>query len=263
IGDMFMQVVNNTIEGLGLDPQKTFLVQGTLRPDLIESASKLASSNAETIKTHHNDTELVRQLREQGRVIEPLKDYHKDEVRKLGESLGLPKELVWRQPFPGPGLAVRILCADEAYLENYDQVYERLQSFASDKFALTLLPIRTVGVQGDGRTYSYAVGITGDTDWFELRKLALQIPKTIHEVNRVVYIFGGKIAQPIKEITQTHLTSEVIEQLQEADAIVNELLMQYELTQSITQVPVILAPLGWGKPQQRSIAIRTMITNDF
>ena len=90
------------------------MVQGTLRPDLIESASIIANKGgtADVIKTHHNDTELVRRLRDEGKVIEPLTDYHKDEVRMIGEKLGLPKHLVWRQPFPGPGLAIRILCSD-------------------------------------------------------------------------------------------------------------------------------------------------------
>lgn len=93
------------------------LGQGTLRPDLIESASTIASSKADVIKTHHNDTELVRQLRNEGRVVEPLKDFHKDEVRNLGRDLGLPNELVMRHPFPGPGLAMRVLCAEEPYIE--------------------------------------------------------------------------------------------------------------------------------------------------
>lgn len=102
---------------LKLNPEHVFLGQGTLRPDLIESASSLASSKADAIKTHHNDTELVRKLRDDGRVVEPLKDFHKDEVRLLGRDLGLPAELVQRHPFPGPGLAVRIICAEEPYME--------------------------------------------------------------------------------------------------------------------------------------------------
>merc|ERR1711972_502041 len=101
---------------LGLDPNDTFLAQGTLRPDLIESASSLVSSKADAIKTHHNDTELVRELRKKGRVIEPLMDYHKDEVRELGMNLGLPRELVMRQPFPGPGLGVRLICASAPFV---------------------------------------------------------------------------------------------------------------------------------------------------
>lgn len=117
IGDTFLKIANETMKELNLDPKDTFLAQGTLRPDLIESASELVSKNADTIKTHHNDTELVRQLRAAGRVVEPLKDFHKDEVRKLGRDLGLPAALVDRHPFPGPGLAIRILCASEPHIE--------------------------------------------------------------------------------------------------------------------------------------------------
>ena len=93
-----------------------YCVLGTLRPDLIESASNMASSNAHVIKTHHNDTGLVRKMRQNGRVVEPLTDFHKDEVRALGLTLGLPAEIVHRHPFPGPGLAVRVICQDEAYI---------------------------------------------------------------------------------------------------------------------------------------------------
>lgn len=117
IGDVFMNVSNEVIRELNLHTEDVFLAQGTLRPDLIESASSLVSSNADKIKTHHNDTELVRKLREAGRVVEPLKDFHKDEVRMIGHDLGLPLEIVERHPFPGPGLAIRVLCADEAYIE--------------------------------------------------------------------------------------------------------------------------------------------------
>lgn len=85
IGDVFVNVANEIISEMNLQPEDVFLAQGTLRPDLIESASSLASNKADLIKTHHNDTELVRQLRAEGRVIEPLKDFHKDEVRALGE----------------------------------------------------------------------------------------------------------------------------------------------------------------------------------
>lgn len=144
IGDVFIRVANEAMAEMGLKPEDIFLGQGTLRPDLIESASVSVSGKslfleffykflfscckninfyfirlgkADAIKTHHNDSELVRVLRTQGYVVEPLKDFHKDEVRQLGCDLGLPAALVARHPFPGPGLAVRILCADEPYIE--------------------------------------------------------------------------------------------------------------------------------------------------
>lgn len=117
IGDVFVHIANETMEEMGLKPEEVFLGQGTLRPDLIESASSLASGKADAIKTHHNDTELVRELRAKGRVVEPLRDFHKDEVRQLGCDLGLPMPLVSRHPFPGPGLAIRIICAEEPFMD--------------------------------------------------------------------------------------------------------------------------------------------------
>ena len=133
-----------------------FFAQGTLRPDLIESASSLASSHAETIKTHHNDTALVRELRSLGKVIEPLKDFHKDEVRELGRTLGLPESIVNRHPFPGPGLAIRILCAEEPFMEEHyhttqEQLMDLMEVLVPNlEIFCHLLPVKTVGVQGKG-----------------------------------------------------------------------------------------------------------------
>ena len=264
IGDTFMKVMEGVVADLHLDPNDTVLAQGTLRPDLIESASNLASTKAEVIKTHHNDTQLVRELRAAGRVIEPLQELHKDEVRKLGESLELPSELIWRQPFPGPGLAIRLLCAEQPYItDSFEAISKRLKAFQEPDMAAHLLPIRTVGVQGDGRSYSYAVALSGTPDWPRLMAKAREIPKQIHEINRVVYVIGDKLQKPIMDITPTFPTPEAVEQLREADRRVNDVLHAYQLQERLSQVPVILFPVPFGHPGQRSIAIRTFITNDF
>jgi GMP synthase (glutamine-hydrolysing) len=264
IGDTFMKVREDVIAEMELDPKNTVLAQGTLRPDLIESASHLASSKAAVIKTHHNDTQLVRDLRASGHVIEPLQELHKDEVRQLGEQLGLPHELVWRQPFPGPGLGIRLLCANKPYITNeFDKINEVLQQFADEDIAVSLLPVRTVGVQGDGRTYSYLVGLSGKQDWQRLFEKARHIPKAVHQVNRVVYIFGDKISEPVRDITPTLPTKDALEQLRQADHAVNDVLLKYDLTSSLSQVPVISFPVNFGQPGKRSVGIRTFITNDF
>lgn len=264
IGDTFMRVSKKAIQDLKLDPKDVILAQGTLRPDLIESASHVVSGNAATIKTHHNDTPEVRKLRDEGRIIEPLKDYHKDEVRALGASLGIPIELVWRQPFPGPGLAVRIICADKPFItDDFDAINESLKQYCSTDLSVTLLPIQTVGVQGDGRTYSYLAAISGKKDWGKLFALAQEIPKKIHQINRVAYIFGPKVDGPIKEITQTYLDVETIKQLQTADDIANKILFKHSLVRTLSQVPIVSFPIAFGVNGNRSIAIRTFITNDF
>ncbi len=266
IGDTFMHVAEAAIKEMNIPKDDVYLVQGSLRPDLIESASTAlkTSHKADTIKTHHNDTALVRQLRDSGRVVEPLGEYHKYEVRELGEKLGLPSELVWRQPFPGPGLAIRVLCADKPYMtEDFDRINQQLAGFEKDEFKATLMPIRTVGVQGDGRTYSYLAGLSGPANWPELLSIAQAIPKTVHSVNRIAYFFGDKISGPINDITPTTLSEETVEQLRKADDIVNQTLLKYDLTKSISQVPVVLFPVPFGVKGNRSIGIRTIITRDF
>ncbi|KAL8564485.1 hypothetical protein ACOMHN_017627 [Nucella lapillus] len=306
IGDTFMRVANEVIEEMNLKPEDVFLGQGTLRPDLIESASCLASGKADAIKTHHNDTDLVRELRQQGRVVEPLKDFHKDEVRVIGRDLGLPPDIVQRHPFPGPGLAIRVICADEPYIckdfadtSNMLKIIsdfvnaiktphslltrvrngtsadeqEKLKAISSKtELTTTLLPIKTVGVQGDSRTYSYVAALSSDQqpEWDDLLTLAKVIPRICHNINRVVYVFGGAIRYIVEDVTPTFLTNGVLSTLRQADHVATTILQEAGVSGNISQMPVILLPLHFDRdpsahlpPCQRSVVIRTFITNDF
>lgn len=187
-----------------------FLAQGTLYPDVIESVP-IAGNPAALIKSHHNVGGLPKKMKFQ--LVEPLKCLFKDEVRLLGEELGVPKEIVWRQPFPGPGLAVRILgevtpsrCeilrnADAIVVEEMKAsglYYKIWQSFA------VLLPVRSVGVMGDERTYDYTIAIRAvesqdgmTADWVKLpydllEKLASRIINEVKGVNRCVFDITSK-----------------------------------------------------------------------
>jgi len=253
IGDTFMVVSEKAIKDFKLDVNKVLLAQGTLRPDLIESASTVVSSNAQVIKTHHNDTALVRKLRDMGRIIEPLKDYHKDEVRELGKALGLPEKLVWRHPFPGPGLAIRILCADKPFdisQEEQMKTAKELEAYNKDGIYATLLPTRSVGVQGDARSYKQLCGLSTDKktpDWKTLFELAKEIPKKVHNVNRVVFVFGDPIkTSKLETITNTLLCQDTCDQLRAADNIVTEQLIKNNLVKKVAQLPVILFPCDFG-----------------
>ncbi|KAI6183691.1 hypothetical protein M3Y97_00516300 [Aphelenchoides bicaudatus] len=273
-----------------------FFAQGTLRPDLIESASSLASGCADTIKTHHNDTALVRQLRNLGKVVEPLKDFHKDEVRELGRKLGLPEHIVNRHPFPGPGLAIRIICADRPFVaDSFNEVAQRVSDLTDqfcEQFGIhykvysTLLPIRSVGVQGDNRSYSYAVALSTDhspVPWDELDRIADYIPTVIPQVNRVCFAFGSAIKHSVRNITITKLTEGVIEKLRKADQIVTQVLNGEDADGKpipgiessmhlIQQMPVVLIPIQFNKLEAvnvvngtfiHSIILRPFITRDF
>jgi GMP synthase (glutamine-hydrolysing) len=186
-----------------------FLVQGTLYPDVIESVSFKGPSA--TIKTHHNVGGLPARMRL--KLIEPLRELFKDEVRVLGKELGLPDEIVWRQPFPGPGLAIRVLGAvtkerlaivraAESILDQeiraaglYREIWQSLA---------VLLPIRTVGVMGDQRTYEHVIALRAVTsldgmtaDWAKipndvLGKMSNRIINEVKGVNRVVYDISSK-----------------------------------------------------------------------
>ena len=196
------------------------------------------------------------------------------QVRELGVSLGMPSPLVWRQPFPGPGLAIRVLCADEPYLtSDFEPTAAALAATCAECAALTvvstLLPVRTVGVQGDGRTYSYlaALSVPSGTptadEWKALLALAKLLPGRVHKVNRVVLLMGPPPTEPPKTITPTRLTPAPLAQLRAADKVVNDALAKYGLLRALAQVPVTLFPVGFGLAGGRSVGIRAFLTRDF
>jgi GMP synthase (glutamine-hydrolysing) len=207
IGKTFIEVFQAATRRVG---KAKFLAQGTLYPDVIESVP-IAGSPAALIKSHHNVGGLPKKMR--FALVEPLKCLFKDEVRQLGLELGLPKEIVYRQPFPGPGLGVRILGevtpARCQILRNADAIvveemkksgwyYKVWQSFA------VLLPVRSVGVMGDERTYDYTIAVRAvesqdgmTADWVKLphellETVASRIVNEVKGVNRCVFDITSK-----------------------------------------------------------------------
>jgi GMP synthase (glutamine-hydrolysing) len=208
IGHTFIDVFEAAAADAG--GEQAFLVQGTLYPDVIESASPRGGPSV-TIKTHHNVGGLKPGMK--FKLIEPLRELFKDEVRNVGRELGLPEEMLGRHPFPGPGLAIRVLSdvskekldilreADAIYLEEiraaglYDTIW---QAFA------VLLPVRSVGVMGDERTYENVLGLRAVTstdgmtaDWYPfpheiLARISSRISNQVTGINRVVYDVSSK-----------------------------------------------------------------------
>ncbi len=216
IGERFIRIFEDQAKDLGHPP---YLVQGTIYPDVVESSAP-DRANAAKIKSHHNVGGLPEDM--DFELVEPLRYLFKDEVRQVGEALGLPPEIVWRQPFPGPGLAVR--CLGEITLERLDRLRQADDIFTSElakagllhlvrdagevsgssqAFAV-LLPVRSVGVMGDARTYQEAVALRAVTtedfmtaDWARLplellARVSTRIVNEVKGVNRVVYDITSK-----------------------------------------------------------------------
>jgi GMP synthase (glutamine-hydrolysing) len=205
IGNLFIEVFWDAASNVEL------LAQGTLYPDVIESAT--SGSIASKIKTHHNRVDRIMELKKEGRVLEPLDELFKDEVRALGRSLGIPAPILNRHPFPGPGLAVR--CPGEVTPEKLrvireaDSVYMRLlkESGAYDavwQAYAALIPVKTVGVKGDERSYEYAISLRAVTsedamtaDWAKLPyellgRISNEILNKVTGINRVLYDISTK-----------------------------------------------------------------------
>ena len=243
IGSMFVEVQARELKKLDLNPDEWLLGQGTIYPDTIESAG---TKHAAKIKTHHNRVPIIEELIKQGKIIEPISQLYKDEVRALGEELGLAKALVWRHPFPGPGLAIRCLCSDGKEGVIPDDLNERASAVVSEfGFKATVLPIKSVGVQGDARTYSHPAVLQGPLDWEKLEKASTLLTNSFSEINRCVYAVSPEKIESV-ELVEAYLTKERIEVLQEADAISMKTIEKHGLLGKIWQFPTITLPLKFN-----------------
>ena len=251
VGETFLDVQKRVSEEMNLSMDDGWMLgQGTIYPDTIETG---ATKHSDKIKTHHNRVEAVQKMIGAGLVIEPLKDLYKDEVRELGEELGLPHELVWRHPFPGPGLGVRILCAGEASLPDGDYEID---------IPHIALPIQSVGVQGDGRSYRHAVALFSDQPTViskEMLELSPKIPNATSLYNRVL-LCTSQSEIPSFTFVPGYITRERADILREADVIADEEMQSAGLYKEIWQFPVVLLPFGIGGGE--SIVLRPVASID-
>ncbi|MEO6098279.1 MAG: glutamine-hydrolyzing GMP synthase [Fibrobacteria bacterium] len=256
IGDTFLTVKDDALASLDLNPEEWLLAQGTIYPDTIESG---ATKHAAVIKTHHNRVGAIMELLEKGLVVEPLADLYKDEVRELGLLLGIPPKLIWRHPFPGPGLGVRLLCNQDAGRSVDPKVTAKVEALlAAEGLAGEVLPIESVGVQGDGRTYAHPCLLKGPRDWDQADKLSVALTNRVREVNRVVLELGA-LSGGYKSVVARCEKSR-LDFLREADDICTQFLTEENLYASIWQMPVVLVPMEkGGKPV---IVLRPVVSSE-
>ncbi|MFH1316265.1 MAG: glutamine-hydrolyzing GMP synthase [Candidatus Woesearchaeota archaeon] len=274
IGDLFGKIQQEECERLGLDPDRVFLAQGTLYTDLIESG-KGVGKKAANIKSHHNvGCPFIEELKSRGQVVEPNRLIFKDEVREAARKICLPSEICERQPYPGPGLGIRIVSgrkegvgpfAQLLYTQFYqdnDKVSHIARQYGYEGY---VLPIKTVGVQGDARTYERLALLRGSKDWEQLREAAKIIPSEVMGVNRIAFEINHR------PLNRRYLTStvpctvcrETIDQLKEIDYLGREIMDQYGFNEEISQTIFALLGVDPYKLGKRSVILRGVVTDDF
>jgi len=252
IGNTFVAVFQREATRLGIADH--LLGQGTIYPDTIETGG---TRRADTIKTHHNRVPIIEEMIAAGKVIEPLADLYKVEVRELGEKLGVPHDLVWRHPFPGPGLGVRLLCSDgrvdpAEVAEPRRQARTLAAAFGLDA---DILPIRSVGVKADLRCYEHPVLLHGAADFDTLLEAAGTILRRTEGVNRCVWNLAEAMPQTMSLLPAT-VTRERLDLLREADHLVMDGLRRHGLYDEIWQCPTVLVPLSLDDRGRETVIVR-------
>ncbi|MEW6709272.1 MAG: glutamine-hydrolyzing GMP synthase [Candidatus Riflebacteria bacterium] len=263
IGRLFIEIVEKELQQLDLN-DAWCLVQGTIYPDHIESGG---SRKAHKIKTHHNRVGEIEKLIQAGKVIEPLHNLYKDEVRKLGKFLKLPDELLNRHPFPGPGLGIRILCSngeipESGWNREDDDLNRLLKPFGLNG---KILPIKSVGVQGDARTYLHPALIwsnsTEKVKWQTLIDAGKSVVNSLKTVNRVVWS-----SLPLENeivLQKAFIDRQRLERLRKVDAQVRRKTAAF---QNIWQMPVVSLPAKTGDGREifiiRPISSKDAMTAD-
>jgi GMP synthase (glutamine-hydrolysing) len=245
IGEQFVKVQERILATEHFFDGHWILGQGTIYPDTIESGG---SAKADLIKTHHNRVPGIQALIDSGRIVEPLTSFYKDEVREIGEELGIPAKFLARHPFPGPGLAIRCLCAskDASIASSQDEV---------------LLPVWSVGVQGDARSYRQVLALDRIPCASDIEKLAPDLTNSRSDINRVVAFCGGKAALADLRVFAASIDKERLNILREADAIVREFCLKTGFDDNVWQFPVVLLPVG-TEAARESIVLRPINSVD-
>jgi len=240
IGEQFVAVQERVLNSGHYLDGEWILGQGTIYPDTIESGG---TARADVIKTHHNRVAGIQKLIDAGRIIEPLTSFYKDEVREIGRELGLPAGLLDRHPFPGPGLAIRLLCASETEpIEKLDEGW--------------LVPVHSVGVQGDSRSYRPVLALAS----LDLEKATGLINRE-RRANRVVGLVGSHAPLDAQRVWEAHLTGPRLERLRHADALVRRISHESGFDREVWQFPVVVIPCGTGQ-RPDSVVLRPIHSVD-
>ncbi len=267
MGIGFVRIEARIRNDLGLTEDDAVLMQGTNAADRIESGHSKGGGSTARIKLHHNMIPEVRELNP----LEPIDDLFKNEVRELAVWLGIPEDVAYRHPFPGPGNSLRILGLEpggyeEASEEEARIIREAVTNFASEHdldLKAERLPVRNVGVGGDERSEIAAVAVEGEIDPEIMGELAETILSDHGSItNRMVYKIAGDPIDEMEPVENTTFTEEVRETQKAACRIGFEEMRNFGILRDISQMPVVMIPMG-EDGEQRSIVLRPVFTETF
>ena len=257
IGDTFIAVFEREAARLGLGD--VLLGQGTIYPDTIETGG---TKRSDVIKTHHNRVPLVQEMMRAGKVVEPLKDLYKTEVRDLGRALGLESESIDRHPFPGPGLGIRV-AAETTIPADYDE--SAMRAALTEALARTgldglPLPVRSVGVKADLRSYEHPVLLLGEhPGWDKLTAIATSLTKCVPGLNRCLFELSDR-RPGTAEIAPATVTRERLDLLRDLDDIVMRALALHGLMDEIWQCPTVLVPVSLDGRGSELVVLRPVLS---
>lgn len=242
IGEAFIKVLEE--EARKLDLKQFVMAQGTIYPDTIETGG---TRRAAVIKTHHNRVPVVEEMINAGKMIEPLADLYKTEVRELGQTLGIDGRALERHPFPGPGLGVRLLASSgdvpETHTEELEEKVARLARKGG--FWGRVLPVRSVGVKADLRCYEQPVILWSEGfEWEKACSLIVDMVNNVEGINRGVLLWGKNPEGLSFSPHRAEMTRERLDILRDADSKVHKVLSEDGVMDQIWQCPVVLAPVG-------------------
>ncbi len=282
VGENFITIRDEVVAKQKLDENLWMLAQGTLYPDIIESGG---TKNSKVIKTHHNRVDGIQKLIEKGLIIEPLKDLYKDEVRAMGKKLGLEDELVMRHPFPGPGLSINVLCSDgtmsDTDKEELKKANDEIKNVELTQFCAKcsasmekyVLPVKSVGVQGDFRTYRFPSVLSFAAEengfyhvpkyWEKLESAMTQITNSATYLNRCVIRLwqNPSVKNEDMSLQKGYCDKYRLDQTREADNIVLTELHNAGWYTKIFQHLTINLPYA-SKPEHCSIVLRPVCSED-
>jgi GMP synthase (glutamine-hydrolysing) len=253
IGQTFVDVFDREAKRLGITDH--LLGQGTIYPDTVETGG---TKRAHTIKTHHNRVPIIEKLIAEGRVVEPLAELYKVEVRELGERLGIAEHALNRHPFPGPGLGVRLLCStgDDTAPDVQDALDAIVLEFG---LQATALPLKSVGVKADLRCYEHPVLLSGQAPFETLLEATRRILGDVPDVNRVIWNLSATGPERFRPLAAT-MVRERLDLLREADHLVMEGLQRHGLYDDIWQCPTAMLPLEIDGKGRELVVIRPVLS---